>query len=171
MVVGIDTSSYGYHAFATEPFRQPHGHLGIWYDLRTGWFRAEGDAMERRKQIYWSFVVLFQELSGREARVFVEEPLVLMKNTETTRKLVMIGGIIEAALHQEAPDLFFHWVDVATWRKAVLGKGSGSKQAMKDMARVAVTEAAPAGFDQILFDTEPDLYDAACICEYGKRAK
>jgi hypothetical protein len=60
-----------------------------------------------------------------------------------------------------------HWVDVSTWRRAVLGRGAGKRREMKKLAILWTNDnrADVAG----IVNEEEDLADAACICEYGKR--
>lgn len=99
--------------------------------------------------------------------MFVEEPLILSKNPATTRKLALIAGALWAMSIEF--DLFWHWVDVASWKKEVVGKGNVNKvqvrEWVQDTAKMMRPEERLAAYD-----ATPDLYDAHCLAVYGTRA-
>jgi len=180
-VVGIDTNSFGFHAVADRPIFMPGEEAGD--DQSTvGWAIVGGDAMDRRHVMFSIAKEFFSQLP-EGSNVFVEEPLILPKNIETTRKLVMMGGVLEAAFWQANPDAAWFWVDVSTWRRLVLGRGSGRKEFMKDLARAKTLDDLRERWlkmeerhftrdDGLLatYDLQPDLYDAHCIMLYGRQA-
>jgi hypothetical protein len=174
-VLGIDTNSYGFHVVSSVPIFMPGMHLGD--EKRTfGWtLSAEKRSDDRRYAAFAAARSFFHTLP-RASSVFIEEPLILSGNIVTTRMLVMMGGILEAAFLQARPDATFHWVDVSTWRRRVLGVGGGKKDHMKDLARRKVQDlwyaAGVRENDPIrqVYERQDDLHDAHCICEYGKYA-
>lgn len=182
IVVGIDTNSFGFHAVSTEPIHMPGAEdVGDQEDAKStyGWSLSTGDAPGRRLLAHLIAYRFFCTLPVG-THVFIEEPLILPKNINTTRMLVMMGGILEAAFWRANPDAVLHWVDVASWRKAILGKGSGKKEVLKELAKQhtlrslevtsrlqimrAVGEADAVFAD---YESQPDLYDAHCIRDYG----
>jgi hypothetical protein len=159
-LVGIDTSSYGFHCVANEPVLP--GQLA--------WFAYDASmslAQDRRLAMFHKARDLFNVLP-RHSHVFVEEPLILPKNLETTRKLVMAGGMMEAAWWAAMPDSMFYWVDVSTWRRTVLGIGGGKREVMKGLAVDWVRNHRPELVSKV--EESDDFADAACLCEYGRRS-
>lgn len=175
IVMGIDTNTYGWHMVASGPVQTTHNG---WKTTETyGWYQAPGkDADERRPAIFAEAVSFFAALP-RATAVFVEEPLVLPKNIDTTRKLIAAAAVLEAAFWQAKPDATWFWVPLSTWRRVVLGKGSGTRVEMDSLAQTAVTriwyrELHVSVWNQMeaVYDQEPDLYDAHCIMLYGMNA-
>jgi hypothetical protein len=95
--------------------------------------------------------------------VFCEEPLSL-QNGKTSRLLGLAAGAIWAA-HTDY-DLFWHWMDVSTWKKE-LGLGSNTKKEFVRPAIEAMTAFRHEDREQFL--TFPDLYDAFAIRLTGAR--
>jgi len=155
VIVGIDTNSSGFHAVE----------LGHALPVLHTYQGEERTASERRPGIYHAFRKYFASLESG-AWVFVEEALVLKTNTETTRKLVMVAGLLEAAMFEVEPDAFLAWVDVTVWRRKVLGRGGGPTAVMKRMARDKSLE-----FGLPMCDDDPDFYDACCIALYGRAVR
>lgn len=170
-IVGIDTNSFGFHAVSNIPIRMMGDD-----PLSTntyGWVvNRDKDAQQRRSTTF-IFAHEFFTALPRASAVFIEEPIIMMKNPETTRKLVMIAGVIEAAFFYAKPDASLFWVPLGVWRKRVLGVGGGKSSIMKDLAKEWVhkqwwdlpTDAwLPVEAD---YDNKLDLYDAHCIMAYG----
>lgn len=156
-VVGIDSSSFGFHMVSSVP---------LWGHGSEFFFRSSlADARDRRAEVFPMAHKVFRALpAGTD--VWLEEALVLPKNIETTRKLIMMTGVLEAAFWSARPDATWWSVDVATWRKAILGKGSGRKEEMKALARAYMLPLLTSTQEEE-YEAEPDLYDAGCICAYG----
>lgn len=173
-VVGIDTKARGFHWVSSEP---------IWDatsdDLeptRCGWqmgVSSEGEA--RIRLLIFSLARMFFRNLPSGAHVFVESPLVLPKNVETTRKLVMSAGVIELAFHVTAPDATWFWVDPQSWKKRVFGRAIPPKEFeapktkrtklwIQEQARDRVFDE---GYPEAIFAAEPDLYDAWGLMHYG----
>lgn len=168
IVVGVDTNSYGFHWVASDEFE-----YGMF-----GWARGNGDADTRRLEAYRLAVDLFSALP-HGSHVFCEEPLSL-KNGKTTRLLALAAGAVWSAFQQANRDSWWHWVDVATWKKTVLGQGYGnaSKEKYQPVVRdrlKSFTIQTPefqhrrrnlTGLLEASY-LETDLLDAWCIEEYG----
>lgn len=90
----------------------------------------------------------------QQIHIFCEEPLAL-RNGKTTRLLGLACGAIWAA-HLEF-DLYWHWVDVASWKKDVIGKGNASK------GEIMTWSMAHGGHA----DWDEDHHDAFAIGTYG----
>lgn len=178
--LGIDTNSFGFAVTSTAPVllpRQGAGWEGFTMgERRHGWVVGKGDTIDRLELARSSMGAMLRLLpTGQPVHLWVEEALILMKNIETTRKLVIMTGVLYGTFLHEGPDAFWHWVDVSRWRKEVLGKGSGKKDELKRMAREHVAASWAGLPDEWLEELAahhtavPDLYDAACIAEYGAR--
>jgi hypothetical protein len=161
-VVGIDTSSRGFHAVLTEA---EHSYF---------WIREHrGDTQRRRESTFREAAHLFEMLPDGSI-VVIEEPIILQRNPDTTLKLTMMAGVIEAAFWQACPDATLFWVNVSTWRRAVLNPAKGEaprdKKGWKALARQHVIDSGVYSEAQLVaMEAEPDLWDAACIMEYGQQ--
>lgn len=156
MILGIDTNSFGFAWVATEKLR------GAWY----GVIAQDGDALDRRMRTFPVARALFESLP-RGTLVFIEEPVIMAKNPETTRKLTMMAGVIEAAFYASNVDAVLHWVGLSSWRKLVLGKGAGRKVEMKALAfQVVSGRLSPETLE--VFEKDDNLCDAFCIADYGR---
>jgi hypothetical protein len=172
IIVGMDTNSYGFHTYATEPIIGP-GHEWSEMDvpkMREGWAQSSAkDVQDRRKLTFVTALEWFKVLPSG-TWVFIEEPLVLRTNPATTIKLCMQAGVIEAAALASKADIYITFVNLTTWRKAVLGVGSGPAAKMKELAKRHVESGWPTSEIatlSALYEDQPDLYEAACICHYG----
>ena len=143
-VVGIDTNSYGYHAV---------GLADSWHAQAP----RSMDPRERRAFAFSNALSLFASLPDGSA-VFIEEPIVLLKNIVTTRQLVMMAGVIECAFFTANPDATVFWVNISTWKKATIGNGNASKEQIR---RHYIDRG-------VEYDVQ-DFYDARAIMEYGAR--
>ena len=100
---------------------------------------------------------------GQADQVWIEDTLVgnnrkySLELTETKGAVLgRLGGI---------PNLDVRMVNVATWKKQVVGDGHASKDAIRDYIHVTHGAYAPlCGDDQ-------DLYDACCIALYGQQIR
>lgn len=144
-VAGLDTASDRFHLI---------------YDDDQGedrfFVRVTGDPDDRRRMLHENALAAFGSLPAG-CHVFCEEPLAL-KNGKTTRVLGLAAGAIWAA-HLEF-DLFWHWVDVSSWKKAICGNGN----LKKDLVVAVLQDRHGLSFD------EPDFYDAWALREYGRGA-
>lgn len=172
IVVGIDTSSKGFHVCSSEPIFMSARTLGS----RLNWVLPPGDAQLRREGAFRGARRMF-ELLPDGAVVVIEEPLILPKNIDTTMKLVMMAGVIEGAFWQACPDAILWWVNVSTWRRQVLNPPKGyaprNKDGWKALARQYVLDRAdslwPYSTEELAtMEDQPDFWDAACICAYGR---
>jgi Holliday junction resolvasome RuvABC endonuclease subunit len=145
VIVGLDTASTRWHAVTLDGDR-----------LDTEWFQDDtGNADQRRIMLYHSARLFFRRLPDG-THVFCEEPLAL-KNGRTTRQLALAAGAIWAA-HMDL-DIWWHWVDVSTWKHQIIGNGNASKQ----MVALWLNRQHIAYPDQ-------DFYDAHCLALYGRKA-
>jgi hypothetical protein len=152
-VVGIDTSSYGFHYVGPGD--------------KHGGFRSRGGDVERRRLESLNTARRFATELPPGCHVFVEEPLAL-KNGKTTRLLGLAAGAVWSGLMVDQPDLWFYWVDVAEWKKQVVGRGNAKKEEIREFVLSNPAWRA-SGWNQELWDIQPDLYDAWCIRAYGRR--
>lgn len=91
--------------------------------------------------------------------VWIEDTLV-GNNRKYSLQLTEVRGAVMAA---QAITTDVRMVNVATWKKQVVGDGHASKDQVKDYIDVTYgAYAALCGDDQ-------DLYDAACIGLYGRQ--
>lgn len=185
-VVGVDTRSRTLHWVASESHQLVNtsklpGFEVVWPEI-YGWLEEQPreEIEEARVRLFWYAQELFSVIPNG-THVFVEEPLALSKNGRTTRLLCLSAGAVWAAFHSLQPDAWFHWVDPATWKKQVLGRGAPPRgQRHKPWIRQRVMEDdsdANRAFQQWStgltveqFDLEPDLYDAWCLMHYGQLA-
>lgn len=164
--VGVDTSSFGFHWVSSRPIRVD--------DLmQFDHFKAKGPVEERWVHIYRAARDFFAILPNN-SHVWCEEPLALPKNGKTTRILGITAGVIFGAFvaASKLTDSTWYWVDVASWKRAVIHNGS----AKKDEVRRVVREQRD--FNLLLnwhqdkshdpFEDQPDLYDAWALMEYGR---
>lgn len=117
---------------------------------------VKGSTDERRAGLF-EFARASLGLLPAGCHVFCEEPLAL-RNGKTTRVLGLAAGAIWAA-HLEF-DLYWHWVDVSSWKKAICGNGN----LKKELCVAVLQERYGLEFD------EQDFYDAWALREYGKVA-
>lgn len=180
LVVGLDTKSRGFHWVSNLPVEI----VGV--PQRCGWAETSPDAEAARAELFSQSRALFQVMMHQhgEVHVFCEEPLAL-QNGKTTRLLGLAAGAIQAGFFQAAHFRgWWYWVDVAGWKKSVLGRGAPpadyvgdtSRSRVKDWIRDQVdampafshwrTEAAVSHETMM---AERDLYDAWCLKTYGVR--
>jgi hypothetical protein len=190
-VIGIDTNSHGFHAVSSVPISMPSTEpLAL---LTTeGWTISRSkDYLDRLRLAHATARAWFAALPAGSS-LWVEEALVLPKNPETTRKLVMMAGALYGAFMSARPDATWFFVNVSTWRKDVLGDEArpvgwkANKEGWKALARQYVQARWPqepenATYEEKLefghqmavlrdmWDEQPDLYDAACLMEYGRQ--
>lgn len=151
-VIGIDTNSYGYHVVRRD---------NIYSSFQA---KKSQDADSRRMQACVHFD-LFLQTVPEGAHLFVEEPLAL-QNGKTTRILGLLAGALFGTFVMKGRDINWHWVDVSSWKKHVVGNGNASK----DLVRMFVSTSPPASHLPLDdWDAEPDYYDAYCLKLYGMR--
>lgn len=142
-VVGVDTAANRLHAVSSA-----------WtFTYSYGPIEDEPNPDVRRHDLFKAAKSLYALLEPG-THVFCEEPLAL-RNGKTTRLLALAAGAIWAA-HLEY-DLFWHWADVAAWKKQVVGKGNASKEEIQAWAE-------KQGWRHY---KDEDLTDAACIAKFG----
>ena len=153
-IIGLDTDSFGVHAVC----------LGAEFaDQQCIWtFRSRmQDADARRIDACHQFQ-LFAKAIPEGVHIFCEEPLAL-KNGKTTRLLGLMAGALWGQV--VGHNLWWHWVDVATWKKEVVGKGNVSKEQIQEFVREHLRRVGiPDEYEQV-----PDLFDAHCLAMYGRR--
>lgn len=171
MVIGLDTRSSALHAVSTRPIPGgPGGETFYAIDRET----KSRDKDLERTNLWMAARLLFQQAedvgkeSHRAVHVFCEEPLAL-KNGKTTRLLGLAAGAIWAA-HMEF-NIWWHWVDVVSWKKEVVGRGNASKDDIREfcLGNPAFKKDTRDGPWAGGCDSEPDLYDAWCLKVYGVR--
>lgn len=173
MIVGVDTRSKAFHWVASESLA----------GFCCGWTDAPSNLTtdEARLYLLHGAISLFGKLPPG-THVFVEEPLTL-QNGQTTKNLCMAAAAVWCGFQMAKPDAWWFWVDVATWKKAVLGRGipprefKGRSKATrtKDWIRAVAVElpefqqyTEKVGLGPEHFDAEPDLYDAWGLMQYGR---
>ena len=134
---------------------------------RYGWVRVSGDVEIRRAKMYRDAKLVFQELEDG-AHLFVEEPLAL-QNGRTTRVLALAAGTIWSAFIEVDPDAYWHWVDVATWKRHVRTVAH-VKMMKKDIYQPQILARLEKSLTKEAYDDfaeELDLIDAWGLMEYG----
>jgi len=92
------------------------------------------------------------------SQVWIEDTLV-GNNVKYSIQLTEVRGAVMAAL---AMHVDVQLVNVATWKKQIVGDGHANKDSVRDYIHVTHGAYAPlCGDDQ-------DLYDACCIALYGR---
>jgi Holliday junction resolvasome RuvABC endonuclease subunit len=171
-VIGLDTASSRLHWVASQPLWSADADA-LAEPAAYGWCQCpKDDADGRRRELYEHARQFFRSLPERGACVFCEEPLALAKNGKTTRLLGLAAGAIWAA-HLDYNVTWF-WVDVASWKKSVVGRGNASKD---DVAAFCLNDpgfrqefmagVGEPGVGPAVFVEQPDLYDAWCLKTYG----
>lgn len=166
-VVGVDTRSRTMHWASSARLPLPVGDVG--------WLVEDRSLHQElaRVELFWYSHRVFKTLPAG-AHVFCEEPLAL-KNGETTRLLCLAAGAVWSGFQMANPDATWYWVNPATWKKAVLGRGlppRGEKHKpwieqtlLADPVFLEWMQTRPSTRGQ--FALQPDLYDAWCLMRYG----
>lgn len=94
--------------------------------------------------------------------VVVEEPLV-GRGVRSSLQLAQTAGAVLSTIGDTATHTRSQFVEVATWKKDLLGKGN----ATKDQVRIWLEEHYPAY--AVLCGDSQDKVDATCIGLYGVR--
>jgi Holliday junction resolvasome RuvABC endonuclease subunit len=94
--------------------------------------------------------------------VYIETPVLAQfrgkANAKALRDQAQVVGMIRYWLWEQ--NLPHSMVDNGTWKKSVLGNGKASKQETADYAQRVLG---------LLEDIPQDVYDAACIAEFGRK--
>lgn len=145
-VIGMDTAANRVHAIGPRVGRQK----------RIEQFRVQATDPNpdvRRHTLYDGVRSYFEELEHKVVmgsfHIFCEEPLAL-QNGKTTRLLSLAAGAVWAA-HLEF-DCYWHWTNVAAWKRRVIGNGNATKQQIQEAVKAM-------GYD---FEDE-DWFDAFAI--------
>lgn len=156
MVLGVDTASDRWHAI----LRNPNGFVGAYQEKR----RSKGTKTNpaeppdvRRMHLHNSFKynLAVEWPTTATFHIFCEEPIAL-KNGKTTRLLGLAAGAIWAA-HLDF-DVFWHWVDIASWKKEICGNGG-----ISPAGYVAWSLEHGGGQE----DWDEDHHAANCLSLYG----
>lgn len=161
-IVGLDTSSFGFHWVSNTSLLFG----GAKHPL--GYYKAPGPVEERWVYVFEEALAFFKRLPDG-AKVFCEEPLALPRNGKTTRILGISAGVIFGAFvaATEWTDSNWFWVDVASWKRAVLGNGSAKKELIRSIVRDQPEwHRAFSRWDD-LFEEQRDFYDAYSLMRYG----
>lgn len=157
-VIGLDTDSNGYSWVANFIFAED----------RYGWIQCKHkDANDRRNEYTRAAFSMFRSLPPG-SHVFCEEPLSL-RNGKTNRILGLAAGAIYGAYVIANPDATWHWVDVAHWKKEVVGNGNANKERIRLFVRDH-PRFQDEWMDHVTeedFEKKKDLYDAWCLMRYG----
>ncbi len=171
MIIALDTNSFGFH-FVTD-----HGEFGHRQAPR------DMDIELRRSLTFREARTFFASGSLQryeEIDVFCEEPLSL-QNGKTSRLLALSAGVIFAGFvlgADEHPQMRWHWVNVASWKRRIVGNGGARKEKIQEFVRngganfEAFVQGNAHGYGpdlvEKMFDEEKDLFDAFCIMRYGE---
>lgn len=165
-IIGMDTASNRFHWVATDP-------IGDGTEIETigyfGWYKTGQKEDAARIELLHESHRFFQVLP-EGAHIFCEEPLALPKNGATTRLLCMAAGTIWSMFVLASPNAYWHWVDPASWKKKVLGRGTPPERGMKHKVWIRNEVMQHPEFEPDFFDTfedQTDLYDAWCLRRYG----
>lgn len=90
--------------------------------------------------------------------VWIEDTLI-GNNRKYSLQLTEVRGAVMAALGRQWD---VRLVNVATWKKQVVGDGHANKDSIRDYIHVTHGPYAP------LCGSDQDLYDACCIALYGR---
>lgn len=159
--IGLDTSSFGFHWVSNDE-------LPEWEPPLLGYSKVKGDVEERWVHIFLDALKFFKHLPDN-SHVWCEEPLALPRNGKTTRILGISAGVIFGAFVAagEWTDSTWYWVDVASWKRAVIGNGSANKELIRSVVREQEPwQESFAPYDD-LFEDQRDLYDAYALMQYG----
>lgn len=172
-ILGIDTNSHGFDVVSSVPVLMPGAEDALDGPLTYGWLKSTSKDHQERAIMMYRLAQLFFGSLPAGTSIFCEEPIFLRTNIDTTRKLNMAAAALYFAFVQARPDATWHWVDISTWRKHVLGKGGGTSAEMKQMAADHVRRGWNLQKDWPLdteasYDNHRDLYDAHCLMDYGK---
>jgi hypothetical protein len=161
MIVGVDSATNRVHAVLLS---NTGVLIGTWKS------ESKDESPDARRIHLCREFVRMLGIWTREpgTHVFFEEPLAL-QNGKTTRLLGLAGGALWAC--QLGLDLFWHWVDVAAWKKTHLIltdyarrpeiRSLPQKHRGKAAIRLwALEHGAPNGWDE-------DHYDAFAIAHHG----
>lgn len=152
-VMGLDTASNRWHA-VYYPIEGPRQ---TFREVRPDKGKKAEIPDVRRTHLHNSFKRTLALEVPVSTHIFCEEPLAL-KNGKTTRLLALAAGAIWAA-HLEY-SVFWHWVDVASWKKDVCGNGN------IDKAGITAYSLRELGGEEYW---EEDHHDANCLAVYGER--
>jgi Holliday junction resolvasome RuvABC endonuclease subunit len=183
LVIGLDTDSKGFHWASNKPLWDGTGDQPN--PTYVGYSESSADT-EIRRSISFRMARRFFKDALKEAEivhVFCEEPLAL-QNGKTTRILGLAAGAIWSAFAAEVTshDAYWHWVDVSSWKKDVVGKGNASKDDIAafcqnnpawkafSFSRIWPEDEENAMLYSDIFEINKNLYDAWCIKTYGVRA-
>jgi hypothetical protein len=107
--------------------------------------------------------------------VYAEEPLAL-QNPATTRVLSLAAGALFDRAHSVARmgqqtglghELHWTWIDVAHWKRVIVGNGNADKAAIRQFV---LDSGSMADYEVVTYEEEPDLYDSRCLRDYGVAA-
>lgn len=152
-VLGLDTASDRWHAVLRDNAHPKP--ITSFQEVRPSKGKNKEEPDVRRRHLHDAFRRTLAFDLPERIHIFCEEPLAL-KNGKTTRLLGLAAGAIQAA-HYDF-DVFWHWVDVASWKKDVCGNGNIDKAGI-----TAFSLAELNGHE----DWDEDHHDANCLADYG----
>lgn len=156
LVVGLDTGSRKWHAVDSDG--------SVAYDTVPKSVSTD----EARLRLAHSWRGYAATLPA-DTWICCEEPLSL-QNPQTNKILAYAANALWMATFFHpviAPmTLRWEWIDVSQWKRVVLGDGNGN--ADKDQIAAWVLEHdLPAEPQLDVYEQQPDLYDARCLCNFG----
>lgn len=169
-VVGLDTASDRWHAVCRGTNGKP---LSV---VDGEAFHSTPDHRKKGNEAYKSADVRRAELANAfgayllwlppGTHIFCEEPLAL-KNGKTTRILSLAAGSLWDRAAVVSDNLIWHWVDVAHWKRVIVGNGNANKTKIQDhvVENDKLTKKLLA-----LYGDQPDFFDAKCLLKYGLQA-
>jgi Holliday junction resolvasome RuvABC endonuclease subunit len=160
-VIGLDTDSNGFHGVLTEALAEEMSDLGYVT------FKSKAKSAEIRRIEMFGEFRRFMDRVPDGTHIFCEEPLAL-QNGKTTRLLGLAAGTLYGAFLAVNPDIWWHWVDVAHWKKEVVGRGNANKADIEEFVRANPAWRSRFGMTPA-FDKRKDLFDAWCLKVYGVR--
>lgn len=160
IIAGMDTASNRCHIVAKQVCVGEQPELVQLTTITDGFAELKSPNPDiRRIKLYEATQEAIRGLCGYgdDVHVFCEEPISL-RNGKTNRLLALAAGAIWAA-HLDF-DVYWHWVNISTWKQKIVGKGSASKEAVQVWS---INNGGKAEWDE-------DTHDAHAICDYGTLA-
>jgi hypothetical protein len=180
IVVGLDTASNRWHAVTDRD-----DSVGFCSELKNkAWDcqvkkppkkKPKGMTADEHRAAHAFEPWLTGLLMVDAVAVYAEEPLAL-QNPATTRVLSLAAGALFDRAHSVARmgqqtglghELHWTWIDVAHWKRVIVGNGNADKAAIRQFV---LDSGSMADYEVVTYEEEPDLYDSRCLRDYGVAA-
>ena len=158
-IIGVDADSKLFAAVALDDTPEPGQPIFQWV-LHQEKGRIAEDRFFGLMDAFEKFIrsEFFYAPGAWPSAVYIEAP-VAGRNIAALRSQAYIIGAMRQALKRNG--LHSYLVDNTTWKKQVIGSGKATKD---DIALFAIQQWGQRGLEQ-------DVYDAACIAQFGRIAR